>query len=93
MFEWNDAKAARNEREHGIRFDVAARVFDDPWRIEIDVSRKRDGEERRKTVGRIGDRLFAVVFTMRGAVRRLISARRTNGKEEKLYGDCSQDAG
>jgi uncharacterized DUF497 family protein len=92
MFEWNAEKAARNERKHAVPFELAAAVFDDPLRIESDVSRERDGEERRKTVGRVGNRLFAVVFTMRGAVRRLISARRTNDKEERLYVARSQDA-
>ena len=92
MFEWDPAKAARNLSDHAVPFEFAVAVFDDPQRIESDVSRDRDGEERRKTVGRVGSRLFAVVFTMRGAVRRLISARRTNDKEERLYVARSQDA-
>jgi uncharacterized protein len=90
MFEWDTAKAAANLAKHGVRFDVAARVFDDPWRMERDVSRERDREVRHKVVGLVDGRLLAVVFTVRkGAARRIISARRTNTKEERQYADHS----
>jgi hypothetical protein len=29
-FEWDERKAAQNERKHGIPFEIAERVFDDP---------------------------------------------------------------
>jgi uncharacterized DUF497 family protein len=29
-FEWDDAKAKKNQRKHGISFDIACHVFDDP---------------------------------------------------------------
>lgn len=32
-FEWDEAKAESNARKHGIRFEDAARVFDDPLAI------------------------------------------------------------
>jgi uncharacterized protein len=32
-FEWDNPKAAENERKHGVTFDEAATVFDDPWAI------------------------------------------------------------
>ena len=47
--------------------------------------RPDDGEERFKAVGRIGHRVFTIVYTMRGEFVRLISARRANAAEEKLY--------
>jgi uncharacterized DUF497 family protein len=93
MFEWDADKEARNLHKHGIRFDFASRVFDDPHWIGIDVSRAQDGEPRHKAIGVIDDTLFAVIFTMRGNARRIISARRTNTKEDRQYADHSQDAG
>jgi uncharacterized DUF497 family protein len=45
-----------------------------------------DGEVRRKVVGMIEERLFTVVYTERDGVTRIISARRCNAKEGKLYG-------
>jgi uncharacterized DUF497 family protein len=33
-FEWDDKKAKRNVREHGVAFEVARRAFKDPLLIE-----------------------------------------------------------
>ena len=33
-FEWDEIKATENVVKHGIRFAYAARVFDDPYRLE-----------------------------------------------------------
>ena len=93
MFEWDAGKEAHNVRKHGVRFVFASRVFDDPHRVDVDVSRGQDGEPRHKAIGVIDGTLFAVIFTMRGAARRIISARRTNTKEDRQYADHSQDAG
>jgi len=89
-FEWDDAKASRNLAKHRMSFEMAKEAFSDPDAVIFDVTRKEDGETRLKVVGRIGVRLFAVVYTPRGVVRRLISARRANAKEERRYGDRSQ---
>jgi hypothetical protein len=91
MFEWDTEKAAHNLRKHDVPFELAQRVFDDPQHVEGNVSRAQDGEPRRKAVGMIDGKLFAVVFTMRGEARRIISARRTNAKEDRKYADRSQD--
>jgi uncharacterized DUF497 family protein len=85
-FEWDAAKAASNEMKHGVRFERAIAVFLDPDRMDIDVSRSDDAEFRRKVVGLIENRLFAVIYTKRGESCRIISARRANRKEERNYG-------
>ena len=85
-FDWDDAKAASNEAKHGVPFDYAARVFLDEARVDIDASRSADGEDRRKAIGAIERRLYCVVYTMRGSICRIISARRANAKETKAYG-------
>lgn len=85
-FEWSEEKAASNEAKHGVPFDYAMRVFLDDGRVDLDASRAADGEARRKAVGRIEGRIYCVVYTLRGRVRRIISARRANGKESKAYG-------
>lgn len=84
-FEWDDDKARLNLAKHGVSFAFGTRVFIDPSSIDIDVSRGRDQEVRRKAVGRIEGKLYAVVYTDRAGVRRLISARRTNRTEERAY--------
>ena len=84
-FEWDQTKAESNARRHRIAFDDAIRIFLDPDRIVIDVTREADGETRSKAIGRIGTRLFSVVFTMRSGVCRIISARRANSMEQRHY--------
>ena len=85
-FEWDDAKAESNEAKHKVPFEFATRVFLDDGRIDLDASRVQDGEDRRKAIGRIDGLLYVVVYTMRGDVCRIISARRANAKEAKAYG-------
>lgn len=85
-FEWDDAKAASNLAKHGVPFAYVARVFLDPALVDLDASRAGDGEMRRKAVGMIEDVLFALVYTERDGITRIISARRCNAKEEKSYG-------
>ncbi|MFI4975688.1 MAG: BrnT family toxin [Caulobacterales bacterium] len=84
-FEWDDAKARANLAKHGVPFDYAARVFQDPGVVEFDASHEEDAEVRHKAVGLIEGRLFVVVFTDRVGVCRFISARRANTKERRAY--------
>lgn len=84
--EWDERKAEANLAKHGVPFAYAARLFLDPSRVDFDVSRPADGEERRKTVGMIEGRIFTLVYTRRELVIRIISARRCNAKESRLYG-------
>jgi uncharacterized DUF497 family protein len=88
-FEWDDAKSVSNEVKHGVPFTFAVHVFEDPDSLAIDASRLVDGEARLKIIGRVQGRLFTVVFTRRGEVYRIISARRSNVREEQSYGDRS----
>jgi uncharacterized protein len=85
-FEWDEAKAASNERKHDIPFASAAAAFHDPRRVDFDVSREQDREMRRKVVGLIGNRLYTVVYTVRGSACRIISARLANTSEKRRYG-------
>ncbi len=85
-FEWDDAKAASNEAKHGISFRTAVEVFLDPRAVVVDATHPDDQERRAKVIGRIGAKLYSVVFTMRGVVARIISARRTNKPEDRIYG-------
>jgi len=84
-FEWDEAKAASNRAKQGISFAAAVRAFADARRIDYDVSRGEDGEARRKVVGLIGNRLYTVVYTIRGPACRVISARRANTSERRRY--------
>lgn len=85
-FDWDEFKANRNKARHGVSFDIAARVFLDPFRIETHDNRENYGEDRWVTIGVVVQIVLYVVYTVRdGDTIRLISARKANEKERKQY--------
>jgi uncharacterized DUF497 family protein len=85
-FEWDAAKAELNLQRHGVRFSVAARVFFDPYRIEVYDGREDYGEDRWTIIGYADPALLYVVYTVRNEETiRLISARKANEQERKQY--------
>jgi uncharacterized DUF497 family protein len=84
-FEWDPTKIEDNEGKHGISFEDAVVVFDDPYRREEDSSKLEHGETRRKVVGRMGAVIVAVVYTDRDRRRRIISARIARRNERAGY--------
>jgi uncharacterized DUF497 family protein len=85
-FEWDPVKAEANEFKHDIAFDDATLVFDDPSNLVELSDQIEHGEVRWVAVGRMGAEVIAVVFTMRGNRRRIISARRSSRDERRRYG-------
>jgi uncharacterized DUF497 family protein len=85
IFEYDPKKAKINSQKHGISFAEAEMVFFDPLAIH-DVDPDSFTEERFIAVG-TGNAgvLLVVVYTLRGEVIRLISARRSTKKEMKVY--------
>ncbi len=92
-FEWDPAKAAVNLRKHGISFDVAVRVFADPFALTEQV-RIEGGELRWQTLGVVEEYLLLLVaHTIRDEdeddqtieVIRIISARAAERKERRRY--------
>lgn len=82
-FQWDERKSARNVTKHAIDFSDAIQIFDD---LILDgPSRRSLSEERRIAIGRMGPYLITVVYTMRGSMRRIISARRASRAERKAY--------
>lgn len=90
VFEWDNGKAVSNFRKHGVHFEEAALVFDDPLAVSA-LERIENGEGRWQTVGRVGDVvLLLVAHTVRledsdMEVVRIISARRADRKERRRY--------
>ena len=84
--EWDEEKNDTNIKKHGIGFEEAGLVFGDGGRIEYYDEIHSIDEDRYITIGKVEDVLF-VVFTERpenNAIR-LISARKANAGERKLY--------
>lgn len=92
-FEWDEAKSDRCFEERGFDFAYAARAFFDPRRlVEIDDRHSFD-EERHRLMGKIEQRLFVVIYTLRHDVVRIISARKANLREVKHYEESTRDNG
>lgn len=85
-FEWDDAKAEANWRNHGVSFELAKTVFNDPFAIERVDDREDYGEERFVIIGMAeGHVLLFVAYTERDQRIRLISARRVTQYEQEDY--------
>lgn len=87
IFEWDTGKAATNARKHGIEFQDAIAVFDDPLAKIFPDTWHSEDESREIIIGHLRDRrLCLVVFTEIGEDRlRIISARIATPKEQRNY--------
>jgi uncharacterized DUF497 family protein len=86
---WDPGKNRINQREHGLSFETAELVFDDPLsasKLDLDAE-----DERWQTVGMIRNVVVFVVHTWPEPdesgekVGRIISARRATSHERKAY--------
>lgn len=88
-FEWDLAKATANLVKHGISFEDAQKVFEDPLQRSRQ-DRHEGGEERWQTLGMVGGLILVLVaHTWRDdhedEVIRIISARRATKQERREY--------
>ena len=82
-FEFDPAKSESNRVKHGIDFDAAQSLWNDPMLLEIPA--KTDDEPRYLVIGCIGEKHWSAVITYRGVNLRLISVRRARTEEVALY--------
>jgi hypothetical protein len=83
-FSWSGLKSRSNEREHGVSFEEAATVFDDPHSLRYFDSEHSEDEDRFLLVG-MSSR-FRILFVCHcyrenDSTIRIISARKANGQE------------
>ena len=84
-WEWDTAKAAANERIHGVAFAEAATVFDDERAITREDT-DSVGEQRFVSLGTSAEgNLLVVVYAWCPSTIRLISAWRANARQRKDY--------
>jgi uncharacterized DUF497 family protein len=83
-FVWDEKKAYKNRRKHGVSFEEACEVFFDPFRQGGDAS--DNFEEREFVIGfSLKRRLLIVVYTEKWGRPRIISARKATSHERKVY--------
>ena len=84
LLEFDEAKSARNLKERGIGFERFADI-DVETAVSGEDVRKEYGERRLRVLGFIDGLLHAAVVTPRGEKIRVISLRRANRREERMY--------
>ena len=87
---WTEAKNRRNRRDHGLSFDTAQLVFDDPLALSCEDPHP-DGD-RWQTMGLVGSVVLFVVHTWPETdpetgeeIGRIVSARLATARERKAY--------
>lgn len=86
-FEWDKDKAASNLEKHGVSFDEASTVFDDPLAYIFDDEDHSDAEHREIIIGHSSQsRLLLTCFVERREnIIRIFSARLATKKERHDY--------
>ena len=85
-FEWDEQKAKTNQIKHGISFDEAITIFDDPLSLNFNDPDHSRGEDRYIIIDLSNQgRLLFVSHTDRNNRIRLISARLLTPKEKRYY--------
>lgn len=87
-FEWDNVKAASNQKKHGVSFEEARSVFYDEFAIQFFDEAGPDIEDRFLMLGLSSEaRLLIVCHCERdsGNVIRIISARKATKHEQKHY--------
>jgi len=90
---WNKLKNERNVKIHGISFEEAVTVFDDPFSVEEYDLDNSITEDRYNVTGNIDGKWIVVTVTLtpKDNMTRIISARKADAKEtEAYYGSVKQ---
>jgi len=91
QFEWDEIKAAANVRKHGVSFEQASTVFNDPRLLTVADLEHTETEERWFSVGCAGNgAMLSIVYLwsesdLRTTKIRLISAREATQTEIRHY--------
>lgn len=89
QYEWDDNKNKTNQIKHGVSFETAQRVFEDPYILSRQDNHET-GEQRWQSLGVIdGIVILFVAHTYRLhkniEVIRIISARKATKRERESY--------
>lgn len=84
MFEWDEEKRRHNIEKHGVDFLDAILIFENPV-IEAEDIRREYEETRIQALGYVDHEYFLVIYTWRGARRRIISAWKVDDNGKRRY--------
>ena len=88
-FEWDSEKAKKNLKKHGVSFEEASTIFDDPQFISF-LDEEHSAEEKRHITIGLSEklRLLMAAHTERKRRVRIISARKATKNEETFYNEA-----
>ena len=82
-FEFDPHKSESNKTKHGIDFEEAQELWNDPHLLEIEA--RSTDEPRFLLIGAIEDKHWSAIVTYRDDKVRIISVRRSRKEEVELY--------
>ena len=84
QFEWDPEKARSNLLKHGVSFEA---VNEFEWHFHFRfIDRRLDyGEQRIQALGKIDGRVHVLVYAMKNDNIRVISLRKANPREVRIY--------
>lgn len=89
QFQWDPEKARRNLAKHGVAFEIAEGVWDDPLHVVL-PDRIEDVEQRWHAIGMVGSVALLLVVHAYPDLEdenriRIIGARKATRHERRLY--------
>jgi uncharacterized DUF497 family protein len=93
-FDWDEGNLIKNWEKHGVSASECEQVFFNRPLVALADPQHSVSEARYYILGKsdVGRRLF-LVFTVRGDLIRVISARDMNRKEKKVYHEHEKNSG
>jgi uncharacterized DUF497 family protein len=82
-FQYDPKKSQSNLEKHGIDFEQAQALWDDPNLVTI-LARSED-EPRTMIIARLEDQIWSAIVTHRDDEIRIISVRRSRDREVEIY--------
>lgn len=83
-FEYDSVKSGTHLKKHGISLEQAKEL----WQVQsVEVQARTVDEPRCMIIGKLKGKFYSCIFTTRGEVTRIISARRSRASEEVLYNE------
>ena len=86
-FEWDENKNVENIKKHRVKFEEAAKAFADKNAVELFDELNSESEIRLQIIALSPVRLLLVSFTIREERIRIISARKADAKQTKIYNE------
>jgi uncharacterized DUF497 family protein len=83
-FEYDPEKSKTNKTKHGIDFEEAKVLWNDPAALILQVM--TEPEERFMLIAERSGKIWSAIFTYRSGGTRIISVRKSRDEEKQLYG-------